>query len=86
MHCFVAVVCKREVDIKSRQSQHHELRGMSQPFSRRHDVETEKIINQAVQFQERLSTDFAAAYLRNKSISMDIAIRVLSRPGERRRY
>ena len=63
-----------------------ERRAMPVPFARRQDVETAKVVNQAILLQERIGTDYAAAYLSCKGVSMDIAIRVLSRPWERRRY
>ena len=68
------------------QTQMKELRAAPVPFARRQDVETAKIVNQAILFQERLGIDYAAAYLSCKGVSMDIAMRVLSRPWERRRY
>ena len=64
----------------------HERQGMPRPYSRRQDVETAVIVNQAILFQERVGTDYAAAYLSCRGVSIDIAIRVLSRPWERRRY
>ena len=64
----------------------NDVRVIPEPFSRRYDVETAKIVNQAILFQERIGTDYAAAYLSCKGVSVDIAIRVLSRPWERRRY
>ncbi len=68
------------------QEQVNDIRVAPMPFSRRQDFETAKIVNQAILFQERIGTDYAAAYLSCKGVSVDIAIRVLSRPWERRRY
>lgn len=62
-----------------------ELRTVSLPFSRRMDVETAKVVNQGILFQQRLGTDYAAAYLSCRGINVDVALRVLSRPWERRR-
>jgi hypothetical protein len=63
-----------------------EIRSVAEPFSRRADAATASIVNQAILFQERIGTDYAAAYLNCKGVNVDIAIRVLSRPKERRRY
>ncbi|MEA5098677.1 MAG: hypothetical protein VB032_09110 [Burkholderiaceae bacterium] len=52
---------------------------------RRQDVETARIVNQGLMFQERAGTDCAAAYLKNLGISLDVALRVLARPTERRK-
>ncbi len=52
---------------------------------RRQDVETARIVNQGIMFQERAGTDCAAAYLKNLGISLDVALRVLARPTDRRK-
>jgi hypothetical protein len=54
--------------------------------SRRKDAKTASIVNQALLFQERIGTDYAAAYLNCKGVNVEVAIRVLSRPRERRKY
>ena len=62
-----------------------ELRAVPEPFSRRTDMETAKIVNQGILFQERIGIDYAAAYLSCRGVSLDVAMRVLARPWERRR-
>lgn len=64
---------------------HGDVRAVPQPFSRRTDMETAKIVNQGILFQERIGIDYAAAYLSCRGVSMDVAMRVLARPWERRR-
>lgn len=53
--------------------------------TRRVDLDTAEIVNQGVLFQEERGTTFAATYLKDHDVSMDIALRVLSHPRERRR-
>jgi len=73
-------------EIMSTQNQSHaEVWAVPQPFSRRTDMETAKIVNQGILFQERIGIDYAAAYLSCRGVSVDVALRVLSRPWERRR-
>jgi hypothetical protein len=68
------------------QEQHNPgVRAVPVPYSRRTDVETAKIVNQGILFQARIGTDYAAAYLSCKGISVEIAMRVLARPWQRRK-
>ena len=64
---------------------HAEVRAVPQPHSRRTDLETAKIVNPGILFQERIGTDYAAYYMNCRGVSVDVALRVLSRPWERRR-
>lgn len=66
--------------------QQNDMTPVSTAFSRRQDAKTATIVNQALLFQERIGTDYAAAYLSCKGVNVDVAIRVLSRPKERRKY
>lgn len=66
------------------QTQTQEFRNVAAPHSRRQDAHTAAIVNQAILYQERIGTDYAAAYLSCRGVSMDVAMRVLSRPWQRR--
>jgi hypothetical protein len=76
----------QENDMASQHNQQTELSANTVPLSRRQDAQTASIVNQAILFQERIGTDYAAAFLSCKGINVEVAIRVLSRPKERRRY
>jgi hypothetical protein len=76
----------QEDDMAGQQNQLTELGVNTAPHSRRQDAQTASIVNQAILFQERIGTDYAAAFLSCKGINVEVAIRVLSRPKERRRY
>ncbi|MBS1169816.1 MAG: hypothetical protein H6R01_734 [Burkholderiaceae bacterium] len=60
------------------------LRAIPIPHSRRQDIETAKIVSQGIRYQQKLGTDFAASYMRTRGVKMDVALRVLSRPHQRR--
>ncbi|MBS1187200.1 MAG: hypothetical protein H6R04_1218 [Burkholderiaceae bacterium] len=60
------------------------IRTVTAPHSRRQDLETAKIVSQGILYQKKLGTDFAAAYMSNRGVKMDVALRVLSRPHLRR--
>lgn len=70
----------------SQLKQQNDMTPVSEAFSRRQDAKTSTIVNQALMFQERIGTDYAAAYLSCKGVNVEVAIRVLSRPRERRKY
>lgn len=76
----------QEDDMATQLKQQTEMAPVSAQFSRRQDAKTASIVNQALLFQERIGTDYAAAYLSCKGVNVDVAIRVLSRPRERRKY
>lgn len=50
----------------------------------RKDTVTEAIVNKAIKLMEMRGASEAAAYLRYNKVKMDVALRVLSRPLERR--
>lgn len=54
-------------------------------FMVRSDRLTEAIVNEAIALMETQGSKAAAAYLNQRRVDMDVALRVLSRPGERRR-
>jgi len=66
-------------------NEYGDLRVVPVPHSRRENLEMARIVNQGIVFQERVGTDFAAAFMSCRDVSVDIALRVLSRPWERRR-
>ena len=76
----------QEDDMASQLRQQVDMTPVSAAFSRRQDAKTATIVNQALMFQERIGTDYAAAYLSCKGVNVEVAIRVLSRPRERRKY
>lgn len=49
-------------------------------WSKAHDVE------EGISMQSKQGTDVAASYLKSKKIDLDVALRVLAHPGERRHY
>jgi hypothetical protein len=42
-------------------------------------------VDLGISLQERFGAEYAAAFLKQNGISIEVAIRVLSRPAERRR-
>jgi len=52
----------------------------------RHDDRTARIVNVAISLQKRFGANYAAAFLRENNISMEVALRVLSSPDKRRKY
>ena len=62
----------------------YDVRFTPVPMSRREDIEMAKIVSQGIMYQKKLGTNFAAAYMSNRGVSMDVAVRVLSRPHLRR--
>lgn len=54
-------------------------------YSRRVDFATAAIINQGISYQDKYGTSSAATYLYSNGVDIDVAIRVLSRPWERRK-
>lgn len=52
--------------------------------ARRADPDTAAIVDRGIQLQEAIGTTFAAKYLNYHKVSVDVTMRVLSRPWERR--
>lgn len=50
----------------------------------RKDSVTESIVNQAISMIDTCGASEAAAYLKRHQVNMEVAIRVLSRPSQRR--
>ncbi len=55
-------------------------------FVPRPDFRTAKQVEQGIAVQQALDTHAAAMYLRARGIDVDIALRVLTRPDQRRRH
>ena len=53
--------------------------------SMRHDLASEKAVDIGIRLQEILGTSDAAKFLKNNVIGIDVALRVLLRPAQRRR-
>ncbi|GAC1406855.1 MAG: hypothetical protein NVSMB6_03700 [Burkholderiaceae bacterium] len=56
----------------------------SSSFMRR-DFATAALVEQSISLQEQAGTKYAAVFLDYKGVSVDIALRVLLRPNERRK-
>lgn len=55
-----------------------------QLMARRTDWKTAAIVDRGIQLQEIFGTKLAAEYLNFHKVNMDVTIRVLTRPWERR--
>ena len=54
-------------------------------YSRRTDHAMKNIVNQGISYQEIYGTPFAAAYMSTQGVNIEVALRVLSRPWQRRK-
>ena len=54
--------------------------------ARRLDWVKAKVVEEGITLQLIHGTDFAAAYLKSAKVDIDVAIRVLAHPHERRHY
>ena len=52
----------------------------------RHDLASEKAVEIGIRLQDILSTSDAADFLKNNVIDIDVALRVLLRPEQRRKF
>jgi hypothetical protein len=52
----------------------------------RSDLATAELVDMGISLQHVYGTDYAAGYLRFNRIGMDVAVRVLAHPSERRKY
>ena len=55
-------------------------------LARRLDWMKAREVEQGISLQMEQGTDFAASYLKSKQIDLDVALRVLAHPHERRQY
>lgn len=68
------------------QAQHPYPRLAPEPGTARTDLVTEAIVNEALTLIPTHGIARAAAFLKEKNVAMDLALRVLSRPHQRRSY
>jgi hypothetical protein len=52
----------------------------------RGDLVTAELVKKGIELQDSHGTDFAAEYLKANGIAMDVAMRVLSRRSQRRKF
>ncbi len=55
-------------------------------LARRLDWSKAKDVEEGINMQTTVGTDLAAAYLKSKEVDLDVALRVLAHPHERRQY
>jgi hypothetical protein len=67
------------------QSLNDQIPVIPKPRFWRTDIRSTKIVDLGISLQERFGAEYAAAFLKQNGISIEVAIRVLSRPAERRR-
>jgi hypothetical protein len=59
---------------------------MNEPRERRHDLDTRRTVDTAIVLSPRLGVELTARYLAKEKVNIDVALRVLTRPKERRKY
>lgn len=52
----------------------------------RHDLNSAELVEKGIALQEVCGTTYAARYLQSQWIGINVALRVLARPTQRRRY
>ncbi len=68
------------------QNKYDEINSFRVLLARRLDWSKAKDVEEGINLQSQHGTDFAASYLKSKKIDLDVALRVLTHPGERRHY
>lgn len=68
------------------QSNYDEVNTFRTMLARRLDWLKAKAVEEGISLQSKHGTDHAAAYLKSKQVDLDIALRVLAHPLERRHY
>ena len=68
------------------QSTYDEINTFRSVSARRLDWVKAKVVEEGITLQTVHGTDFAAAYLKSAKVDIDVAIRVLTHPHERRHY
>lgn len=63
-----------------------EVNSFRSVLARRLDWVKAKVVEEGITLQSVHGTDFAAAYLKSAKVDIDVAIRVLAHPHERRHY
>ena len=67
-------------------SNYDEVNSFRSVSARRLDWVKAKVVEEGITLQSVHGTDFAAAYLKSAKVDIDVAIRVLAHPLERRHY
>ena len=65
-------------------SNYDEVNSFRSVSARRLDWVKAKVVEEGITLQSVHGTDFAAAYLKSAKVDIDVAIRVLAHPNERR--
>lgn len=68
------------------QNSYDEIHTFRSVSARRLDWVKAKIVEEGISLQMVHGTDFAAAYLKSAKVDLDVAVRVLAHPNERRHY
>lgn len=68
------------------QNNYDEINSFRILLARRLDWSKARDVEMGITMQSRQGTDAAAAYLKSKAIDLDVALRVLAHPHERRDY
>ncbi len=68
------------------QNNYDEINTFRSVSARRLDWVKAKVVEEGISLQSVHGTDFAAAYLKSAKIDLDVAVRVLAHPQERRHY
>ena len=68
------------------QNNYDEVNTFRNVSARRLDWVKAKVVEEGITLQSVHGTDFAAAYLKSAKVDLDVAIRVLAHPHERRHY
>lgn len=67
-------------------SNYDEVNTFRSVSARRLDWMKAKVVEEGITLQTVHGTDFAAAYLKSAKVDIDVAVRVLAHPHERRHY
>jgi hypothetical protein len=68
------------------QDKYDEINSFRVLLARRLDWSKARDVEEGITLQSKQGTDAAAAYLKSKEIDLDVALRVLAHPHERRHY
>ena len=66
--------------------QHDEINTFRVMSARRLDWLKARVVEEGINLQCVHGTDFAASYLKSKKVDLEVALRVLAHPQERRHY
>jgi hypothetical protein len=68
------------------QEKYDEINTFRVMLARRLDWARATDVEEGINMQTALGTDLAAAFLKSKEVDLDVALRVLAHPHERRHY